>query len=237
MISLCTVCLKIHYQYYLPILLESIVDCELINEIIICKNEEEESYREEFDYFGKKIKVYGCGFDKSITEGQNPNPPFNVVKFDLWRGDLNHALSLHQCIDKATNDYVFLCDPDVFFCNRIDLFYMDLIKKYNLNIIGGPFPNANNPLALGRADGNFPCVIHCLVKKSDLPPKSWLNGLLKFHEVEFPEKYLMPVTNLHTNLIAKLQWRNTIGLSSMPLGHRIKMELVIFFTRRWTLVS
>lgn len=191
MISFCVTLLKTHYQRYFPILLESIVNyCPLVDEIIVCKNEEEKSYEEKFNYSGKYVKIYGCEYNKPIYG-------YNIQSID-------HALSMHQCIDKTKNDYIFLCDPDIFFYNEIDVFYINLIKKYKLNVVGTPYINANNPLnKLPSIQGNFPALMNCLVKKSDLPPKNWLNKFLKIANMEYTGKYLIPIINLPKEILQK----------------------------------
>lgn len=109
-----------------------------------------------------------------------------------------HACGLHEAIEQAGNDYIWLSDPDVFFFNAVDDLYLRLMKQYELSIIGVSHFNS-----LRQSYCYFPCVTNCLLRKSWLPDRNWLLGDLWVRTgmttrenpecvVECPGKYLMP---------------------------------------------
>lgn len=106
-----------------------------------------------------------------------------------------HALGLHHAIDQAREEYVWLTDPDVFFFTAVDALYLDLIRRYDLGIIGISHFTPQQQSYL-----DFPCVTNCMVRKSDLPGQ-WLDFALqsgmRLNEncrklQPMPGKYLIP---------------------------------------------
>lgn len=90
----------------------------------------------------------------------------------MWHG---HGLGLHAALAEATQEYVMFCDPDVFFFSDVAGFYMDLMKRYDLGIVG-----VSHPIVEQQCYDYFPCVINCLVKRDTLPDASFLQGMLRF---------------------------------------------------------
>lgn len=85
-----------------------------------------------------------------------------------------HASLLHNAIDVATGDYILLADSDVNFLNDISGFYLELMDKYNLSIVGCAHYRWED-----QCYKSFPCVINCLIRKEDLPSKEFLKGDLR----------------------------------------------------------
>lgn len=112
-----------------------------------------------------------------------------------------HSLGLHEGIRLASQDYLLLSDPDIFYYNDVDKFYIETAEKYNLNIIG-----VSHHAATNQSYTFFPCVMNCLVRKSQLPGEDWLKEHLKLRpsiknnskpsdELNYgcaPGKYLLP---------------------------------------------
>jgi len=84
---------------------------------------------------------------------------------------VEHALALHECIKRASNEHVLLHDPDVFYYVPADDFFYRLMTKYDLNAIG-----VSHSGSTGRAFTYFPYLSNILLKKSELPNDDWLNG-------------------------------------------------------------
>jgi len=78
-----------------------------------------------------------------------------------------HAIGLHSCLERATQEYVMFCD-DVFFYQNATKIYVDLFEKHNLNIIGS-ICHLWEQMAYQR----FPCVTNCMVKRDTLPKEDW----------------------------------------------------------------
>ena len=109
-----------------------------------------------------------------------------------------HSFGLHHALECSTGKYIWFSDPDVFFLNRVDQIYLDLMAKHSLDIIGVSHFNTKE-----QSYGHFPCVINCLVKRNTLPEAGWLEGQLWIRSgmqvienpqplIETPGKYLVP---------------------------------------------
>jgi hypothetical protein len=61
------------------------------------------------------------------------------------------------------------CDPDIFFYRPVDELYLNLMKKYKLNIIG-----ISHSSAAKFVYTYFPNVMNLMVKKSDLPDENFM---------------------------------------------------------------
>jgi hypothetical protein len=173
MISICTVILD-RLQSFLDINIESICEqLEHVKEVIICNVEQDSSYNREeiikgktFKYFGGKQNLFQVSGANSICE--------------------QHALGLHMAIERATHEFIWLSDPDIFFYNAVDKIFLDLIGQYKLNCIGISHQNAMN-----EAYGFFPTVANLMVRKKDLPDNTYLKKELTLN-FETPNKYLFP---------------------------------------------
>jgi hypothetical protein len=146
MISLGTVTRK-GMEPVLEIFIESILQrTKLIDEVIIVNASSEGSEEINFEQRNIKFRKVNCNFN-------------------------THAEGLHECIDRATNEYLMLSDPDIFFSSAIDELYISLLEQYALNVVGVSHHAANNQSYL-----YFPCVMNMLVKKSQLPDADFLRG-------------------------------------------------------------
>lgn len=82
---------------------------------------------------------------------------------------LGHPLGMRYAIEKANNDLVLLCDPDIFFYSDIDKFYNNLMLQYNLDYIG-----ACPHLSYLYSTKYFPNILCMLTKKSSLPSPDFI---------------------------------------------------------------
>jgi hypothetical protein len=179
MISLCTVTLDCLEKYFEKIFLDSILrKTKLISEVLLAKVDAEKSFYKEWQVGSIKFIKFGC-----------PNYQIHGIQ---------HAIGLHECIDRAKNDYIFLSDPDLFFYNAADEIYFDLMKEHNLNIIG-----CSHHHSVEHSATFFPNQISLLVRKNDLPTPKFLENKLKIRgykseenqvnlKTNFPGKYLIP---------------------------------------------
>lgn len=155
MISICSVLLT-SIKHYEEIFIESIVEkTKLVSEVIFAKNDSDESYYEEWEIRGIKFKKFGA---KNHLLERHGNSCGN-----------QHGLGLNFAISKTSNEYIYLCDPDIFFYSSADEFFYNLMKKYNLNIIG-----CSHHAATELSGTFFPWHGNLLVKKKDLPDDKWL---------------------------------------------------------------
>ncbi len=152
----------------MEIMLDSVLKrSKHIKEVIIAKvDEQEEGLYHEWVRNGITFKKFA-----------RPVP-------SLWYG---HGLGLNACIDRASQDYIMFCDPDVFFYMPVDEFYLDTMQKYDLNYVGVSHHNAIN-----QAFSFFPYVINSLVKRDTLPDKDWLKGKLKLRGPMLHRTELLP---------------------------------------------
>lgn len=152
MITLCTVLLG-NLEDAFSIMLDSVSQkMKLVTEIIAVRVDTEEASEQHLDINGIHVRRYNC--------------PLSVI--------YGHALGLHECIRLASQDYLMFCDPDIFFYSDVDKLYMDMFEKYNLNIAG-----ISHHAATNQSYTFFPCVMNCLVRKSQLPGEDWLKEYLK----------------------------------------------------------
>lgn len=164
MISIITVIIE-SLNKYLPYLEKSIrKHLTLVDEIIIPRVDIEPGY----------YRAWALGKINCIEFGAKTSPIMDHHSPALHC--LHHALGLHSGIDRAKNDLVMLCDPDIFFQSDVDKFYVELMEKYNLNCIG-----LSHPASLTQAFTFFPNVLNCLMKKSEMPDESFLNDKLNLY--------------------------------------------------------
>lgn len=154
MISLCTVMLD-GMEKFLETMIDSLLKrTKLIKEVIIVKVDDEDPTEKKWEQRGVVFRKFGHYLDENMLHG--------------------HPLGLHQCIERATNEYLLFSDPDIFFCTSVDEFYMDLIKKYELNVIG-----TSHHAAINQSYTFFPCVMNMIVRKDELPDNQFLKGHLR----------------------------------------------------------
>jgi len=169
MITICTVTLGCVQSYY-EIYQQSIISrTKLVNEVLIAKPDDSIEVKKEWTV--NKIKFHQFGTQKGNRLGQG----------------VEHALGLHECIDKASNNILLFCDPDVFFYHPVDEFYYKLMQKYGLNIIG-----VSHCAALRFSYTFFPYLSSLMVKKDDLPDNKWLkNKIIDESGIQRDGKYLI----------------------------------------------
>lgn len=154
MISICTVEITT-CKDHLAIMLESVGRLSTsIKEIIIAVSDAQEPFEEITDLNGIKVVRFG-----------NPVP-------DLWYG---HGLGLNAALERTTQEYVMLSDPDVFWYCDVGTYWHELMKEYDLNYIGVSHHNGPN-----QAGTFFPYVISTMARRETLPDKDWMKGKLKF---------------------------------------------------------
>lgn len=187
MISLITAVVDDVLERYLDTFQEIVIEkTSLVSEVLLPKMDSEVGFRQEWVKDGITFKMFGAAHHLWETKGQAPA----LICLD-------HALGLHAGIDEASNDYVFLSDPDVFFYTTIDEFYYTLMQTYDLNLIG-----LSHFSAVTEAFGFFPNVFNMMFRKEDAPSKDWLSDLLTLNNVAINKeldaktsvagKYLMP---------------------------------------------
>jgi hypothetical protein len=140
---------------HVQIMLESVRDkTKHISEVLVAKIDEDLPYAEEELKPGCVVKRFGTNLH-NLTHG--------------------HALGLHLCIESATKKYVMLCDPDIFFYTAVDEFYLDLIVRHELNIVGICSHNAT-----GQCFSFFPYPMNLMMRRDTLPSPDWMKGRLFF---------------------------------------------------------
>lgn len=120
-----------------------------------------------------------------INERQLGNIKFRTIGYNLldhlegykspgWAYMVcGHAFGMHHAIENSTGEYIWFSDPDIFFLNKVDQIYLDLVSKHNLDVIGVSHFNAKE-----QSYGYFPCIINCMIKRSILPDSEWLKEQL-----------------------------------------------------------
>ena len=163
MISFCCAVISKNLEDYLTILTDTLgKQTKNVKEVIFVqtdlrRNKLIHSWKHkniEFKLFGMPALdppcPYGLGWEKMIC---------------------GHACGLHQAIKYATQEYIWMSDPDIFLFSPVDRTYLDLIEKYNLNLIGISHFNT-----AGQSYGESPCIINCMIKRSSLPDPNWLGA-------------------------------------------------------------
>lgn len=163
MISFCSAVVSKNLDDYLTILTDSLCrHTSLVKEVIFVQTDlRKDKLIKSWCKNGIDFKLYGmCPLD--------PPCPRELAWEKMICG---HAVGLYQAIQKSNQEYVWMSDPDIFLLSSVDQIYLDLIKKYNLNLIGISHFNVE-----GQSYRYFPCIINCMCKKSDLPNSGWMGG-------------------------------------------------------------
>jgi len=157
MISLCTAFIE-GMEEYLPILLESILNrTKLVSEVVVSMNDQPADYYEEtVADRGVVIKKIGWPHAHKRTAFDPGN---------------QHALGLHNAIERSTRDHLLFCDLDVFFYSAAEEVYLRLMEKHNLQACG-----CSSHAAVQIATTFFPWHGQVLVKRADLPDQDFLKG-------------------------------------------------------------
>jgi len=158
MISLCTVLINSATPF-----LDIYKDCviaktKLVREVCFCKVDEPPNFYKEETINGIKFKTFG--YDLFAHDSSAAMSPGN-----------QHAIGMHECIDKASQPYIFLCDPDIFFYTSVDEFYYNTMQNLQLDIIG-----SSHHAATEIAQGYFPWHGNLLTAKKNLPTSEWMKG-------------------------------------------------------------
>lgn len=165
MISICTVILS-NMGEYLRVLMKTIENkTTQVNEMIIVQvDATENGIIKEWRQGNIAFRMLGYNMSQHVQGC--PSPAWATMV-------CGHALGLHWGIEQSTNEYIWLTDPDVFFLDHLDVLYLGLICRYNLDIVG---VSHFNPIA--QAYQFFPCTINCLISTKKLPGIDWLRGQL-----------------------------------------------------------
>lgn len=174
MITVCTVTLN-RLEDFINIFYKSIVESTSnVNEVIVINVELDKSNNKEWTVDGINFRLIG---------GKH-----NIFKNDTAASRCaQHAFGLHQGVEMATNDYVLISDPDIFFYTKIDEFYISLMNNHNLNFIG-----ISRPEALSHSITYFPSIMNLFTKKQYLPSKEFLSDFdlgLKYFYPDCPDEY------------------------------------------------
>lgn len=85
--------------------------------------------------------------------------------------NLYHAIGLFDCIQKASQEYILLSDPDILVLSSIDELYLELMHKHNLYCVGVAHHSPHMQPYL-----NMPVVFNMLMKKNQLPPQNFMEN-------------------------------------------------------------
>ncbi len=171
MISLISVVVDSVLERYFDTFKKAIIqDTRIINEVILPKVDSTLSFDKEWIDRGIKFRMFSAR--QRLFKVKSPN----LICMD-------HAFGLHAGINEAANDYVMLSDPDVFFYTNIDEFYYQMMQQYNLNLIG-----LSHFSAVTEAFGFFPNVFNMMLRKSECPPKTWLEDKFTLRKMSYQEE-------------------------------------------------
>lgn len=163
MISFCSAVISKNLEDYLAVLTDTLCrHTKHVKEVILVKTDTlRDRIIRSWSKNGIEFRMYGMKpFDPPCPREIN------------WQNMIcGHAMGLYQAIGHAQQEYIWMSDPDVFFLSSVDQIYLDLIKKFDLNLIGVSHFNAE-----GQSYQYCPCIINCMTKKSSLPQSNWLGG-------------------------------------------------------------
>ncbi len=163
MISLCTV-LHTGCKVFIDTMLDSVKrHGTLVKEILIVQIDGDEFYEESWEEGGVTFTRVGHPVDKLWAGDQIINAIYN-----------GHALGLHECIKRSTQEYLMFCDPDVFWYGPLDAIYMDLMERHDLNYVG-----TSHHAATTQAFTYFPCVTNAMLRRAELPGPDFLRGEIR----------------------------------------------------------
>ena len=163
MISFCCAVVSKNLEDYLAILTDTLCNhTKHVKEVILVKTDlNRDKVVRSWSKNGIEFRMYGL----------KPLDPPCPMPAD-WQAQIcGHATGLYQAIGRATQEYVWMSDPDVFLLSSVDQMYLDLIQKYDLNLIGVSHFNSE-----GQSYLYCPCIINCMVKRASLPEPNWLGG-------------------------------------------------------------
>jgi len=163
MISFCSAVISKNLEDYLEILTDTLCrHTKHVKEVILVKTDlKRNRVVRSWSKFGIDFRLYGMKqFDPPCPREIN------------WQKMIcDHAMGLYQAIGYAQQEYVWMSDPDIFLLSSVDQTYLDLINRYDLNLIGISHFNAE-----GQSYKYCPCIINCMTKRINLPEPNWLGG-------------------------------------------------------------
>jgi len=191
MISICTVTVDIIEDEVIDIFLESIQETTtLVSEIVIVNVDAKVNKVEEFNFGNIKIKRLSFPiiridllFKELLYTEKNVTPGWICTA-----AGNQHSLGLHEAINAASNEYVWLSDPDVFFYKNLDAFYLDLMNEHHLDIVG-----MSHHDSVSYASRFFCNHVNYIVKKSLLPGDDFLKGDLFIRSSYNDEIFDIPI--------------------------------------------
>lgn len=183
MISLCTVIVP-GMEGYLKVLADTLKkSTRYVDEVLVAQSDDEEAGLDRTWVEGNiKYRLFSVTIPRTKLplEEIHKYQRWTVYKYTegtgAWMGDMaGHAFGLHACLDRAKNDYIWFCDPDVFYFNyfKVDEYFLTIKERLNLDLIGVSHWRWQEQCYLV-----FPTVINALVRKDKLPPADWLEGKL-----------------------------------------------------------
>lgn len=172
MITLCLVSLNLikRYEEYLK---ESILKhTKHISEVLYCDIDMEEGQQEETI---RGVKFIRFAHPNTFTvNGKKIFKPSEASPHWVWAHVFAHPLGLTECIKRAINDYIYVCDPDTLFLGAADEVFLNLLNKYDLRFIG-----ASHHAGINFASGWFPNAINLMTKKAYMPTEEFFAGKIK----------------------------------------------------------
>lgn len=163
MISFCSAVINKNLNEYLSILTDTLCRyTTLVKEVILVQTDlRKDKHLRSWQKNGIQFHLFGM-------KPLDPPCPLELA----WEKMIcSHATGLYQAVNKATQEYVWMSDPDIFLLSSVDQTYLELIKKHDLFLIGVSHFNSD-----GQSYGYAPCVINCMMKRIDLPETNWLGG-------------------------------------------------------------
>lgn len=189
MISLCSVTLPC-IEPFLEITLNKILAKKrLVKEILICDVKQPSSYLQTQEIDGTPIIKFGIDL-----------PPLDHGSF--FDQSSEHALAIHECIQKSQYDYILLNDPDAYWHSSVDEIYYTFMQQYNLNLIGCAKINA----ATFEAAGYFTNPFSMMFRKQDLPGPDYMEDELVLRNgTKVPGRIFIPPLKF---VNGELDWYN-----------------------------
>jgi hypothetical protein len=161
-ITVCSVLCGNRMSGYMDVLCDNLVrHARLVSEIIfVVTDSEEEGVLNEWTHGHIQCKIYGYPFSFGFGKTRSTSWYHMVA---------GHAYGMQRAIELASNDLVWMMDPDQFLFMAVDKFYVEMMEEHQVDIIG---ISHFNPV--DQSYGYFPCIINCMCRRSFLPPDTWL---------------------------------------------------------------
>lgn len=171
MITLCSVMLN-SIKHYEEIFIKSILErTKVVSEVVLAQNDVTEGTLDEA-WVERGISFRRIG--SKPVDGTKESAAFGCC------GD-QHGYGLNFAIDRAKNDYVYLCDPDIFFYSAVDELFHSLMTRHSLQAVG-----CSHHSATEIVQTFFPWHGNIMMRKDSLPGVDWMPEI---HSV--PGRFLM----------------------------------------------